>query len=38
MADSIEDSPEPASRRQADAILALARRMGIGEAANDGGV
>lgn len=42
MADSIEDSPEPASRRQADAILAFARRSGpadrIGEAINDRGV
>ncbi len=34
MADSIEDSPEPASKRQADAILALARRMGIDSAAD----
>lgn len=30
MADSIEEGPEPASRRQADAILALAARLGIG--------
>jgi len=29
MADSIDEAPEPASKRQADAILALARRLGI---------